>query len=200
MVRSACRAKRGSCVTMQIVEPSSVQVAQQIHHGVAVRGVEVAGGLVGRAGCGSPASARATATRCCWPPDSCAGRWRERCAMLTRSSASPTQRFALGRGHAAVGERQLDVLEHRQVADQVEALEDEPDLPVADARALGERQALHRRAVEPVVAHGRRVEQPEDREQRRLAAARGTGDRHVLAPAGSRDARPRARASRPRRS
>jgi len=38
--------------------------------------------------------------------------------------------------HAAVGERQLDVLEHRQIANQVEALKDEPDLAVAYARAL----------------------------------------------------------------
>ena len=39
--------------------------------------------------------------------------------------------------HAAVGERQLDVLIHGEIADQVEALEDEADLAVADARALG---------------------------------------------------------------
>ena len=40
------------------------------------------------------------------------------------------------RQHAAVRERQLDVLEHREVADQVETLKDESDLAVADARAL----------------------------------------------------------------
>ena len=51
--------------------------------------------------------------------------------MPTRSSAASTRLPALGRLHAAVGERQLDVLEHRQVADQVEALEDEADLAVA---------------------------------------------------------------------
>ena len=50
---------------------------------------------------------------------------------------------ALGGPHAAVGERQLDVLEHGQVANQVEALEDESDLAVADARAL--RRAAARR-------------------------------------------------------
>jgi hypothetical protein len=37
----------------------------------------------------------------------------------------------------AIGQRQLDVLEHGQVADQVEGLEDEADLAVADAGALG---------------------------------------------------------------
>ena len=48
--------------------------------------------------------------------------------------------LALGRLHAAIGERQLDVLVDGEVADQVEALEDEPDLAVADARALRQRQ------------------------------------------------------------
>src|SRR5215471_5181501 len=86
---------------------------------------------------GSPASALATATRCCWPPESWLGRCFERCAMLTRSSASPALRLR----HAAVRERQLHVLVHRQVADQVEALEDEPDLAIADPRTLGEAEA-----------------------------------------------------------
>ena len=89
--------------------------------------------------------------------------------------------LALGRLHAAIGERQLDVLVDVEIADQVEALEDEPDLAVADARALRERQIGDRLAVERVLALGRRVEQPEDRQERRLAAARRPGDRDVLA-------------------
>jgi hypothetical protein len=43
--------------------------------------------------------------------------------------------LALGRRHTAVRERQLDVLVHRQIADQVEALEDEADATKAQ---LGE--------------------------------------------------------------
>ena len=89
--------------------------------------------------------------------------------------------LALGRLHAAIGERQLDVLVDGEVANQVEALEDEPDLAVAHARALGERQVGDRLAVQDVLALGRRVEQAEDRQQRRLAAARRPGDRDVLA-------------------
>jgi hypothetical protein len=71
-----------------------------------------------------------------------------RCAIATRSSASFTRSLALGGRHAAVDQRQLDVLEHRQVADQVEALEDEADLAVAHARALGGGEVGHRLAVE----------------------------------------------------
>jgi hypothetical protein len=88
--------------------------------------------------------------------------------------------LALRRGHAAVGERQLDVLVHRQVADEVEGLEDEADLAVADARPVGHAQVGDRLRVERVAPLGRRVEETEQREQRRLAAARGPGDRHEL--------------------
>ena len=38
--------------------------------------------------------------------------------------------------HAAISQRQLNVLVNRQVADQVEALEDEADFAVSDPRSL----------------------------------------------------------------
>ena len=41
------------------------------------------------------------------------------------------------RGQPAIGQRQLDVLPDRQVADEIEALEDEADLAVAHPGALG---------------------------------------------------------------
>jgi aminopeptidase N len=55
--------------------------------------------------------------------------------------ADPLQRrqdalAAVGGGEAAIGERQLDVLRHGEIADQVEALEDEADPAIADPRAL----------------------------------------------------------------
>jgi hypothetical protein len=51
----------------------AVQLAQQPHHGLAVLRVEVAGGLVGEQDRRLADEARATATRCCWPPESCDG-------------------------------------------------------------------------------------------------------------------------------
>src|ERR1019366_6320980 len=86
-------------------------------------------------------------------------------------------RLALGPGHAAGGERKLYVLVDREVADEVERLEYEPDLAVADARPVGGREALDQAAVEQVCALRRRVQEPEDREERGLSAARGAGDR-----------------------
>jgi hypothetical protein len=86
-------------------------------------------------------------------------------------------------GHAAIGERQLDVLVHGEIADQVERLEDEADLLVADAGAIGEGEVGDLLLVQPIAAFRRGIEQPEDRQQRRLATAGRAGDRHVLAVA-----------------
>ena len=80
-----------------------------------------------------------------------------------------------------IGERQLDVLVNGEVADQVEALEDEADLLVADARAVGEVEILDRLAVQQVTATAGRVEQSDDGQQRRFAAARRAGNGDVFA-------------------
>src|ERR1700739_4187884 len=47
-------------------------------------------------------------------------------------------------------------------------------------RALAEAEVRDRLAVEPIVAIGRGIEQSENRQQRRLAAARRPGNRDVL--------------------
>ena len=89
--------------------------------------------------------------------------------------------LAVGRGQAAVAQRHVDVVEHVEVGDQVEALEDEPDLLVPDARHLVVVEAAHVLPVEQVGAALERVEQARDVQERRLARARGTHHRHELA-------------------
>ncbi len=102
--------------------------------------------------------------------------------MPTRSSDSCTRRFLFNRRHAgAVGERQLNVLVDGEVADEVEALEDEADFLIADARALGEIQVFDGVAVEQILTARGRIEQADDGEQRRLAAAGRAGHGDVLA-------------------
>ena len=81
----------------------------------------------------------------------------------------------------AIRERQLDVLVDGEIADQVERLKDESDLPVANARALGRAQLAHRLAIEQVGAVCWRVQQAEDGKERRLATPRRAGDREVAA-------------------
>src|SRR2546422_4021960 len=89
--------------------------------------------------------------------------------------------LTLGAGHAAVGERQLDVFVHRQVANQIERLEDEPDPPIPYSGPLGSGEVRNRSVFEQVGPLRRRVEQAEQRQQRRLAAPRGPRDRDVVA-------------------
>ena len=88
---------------------------------------------------------------------------------------------ALAGGHAAIGQRQLDILKDGEIADQIEALKNESDLAIPDARAILGRQIRDGLAVQPVLAAAGRVEQPEDRQQGGLAAPGRAGDRHVLA-------------------
>ena len=59
-----------SCVTMMMVMPCVVEFLENAHDLDAGVAVEVAGGLVGENHSGSLTSARAMATRCCWPPES----------------------------------------------------------------------------------------------------------------------------------
>src|SRR5262245_54583471 len=81
----------------------------------------------------------------------------------------------------AKGERQLHVLEHREIADQVERLEDETDLPVPDARAFGAIDPFDGITAQGITATARRVEEPKDREQGRFPAAGGPFDGDVVA-------------------
>jgi hypothetical protein len=109
---------------------------------------------------GSFTRARAMATRCCWPPESWLGVWCARWPMPTASSSPCAFRVALGRlvRVAVVEQGQLDVLERRRPRQQVEVLEHEPDLAVAQdgARVLVEaRDVLRLQEVAARTSGGR---------------------------------------------
>src|SRR5260221_2647348 len=89
--------------------------------------------------------------------------------------------LALRAWHAAIGQRQLHVLIHREVADQVESLENEADLAVTDAGALAQLQPLHGPAVQFVFPLAGGIEQSQDGQQSRLSAAAGPANGQVLA-------------------
>ena len=97
---------------MQIVGAAAVQVAEQLHHRLAVAASRGCRWARRRAGWRArPTSARATATRCCWPPESWPGSaWRGGAMPDLARARSSHALLALRRPHPAVGERQLDVL------------------------------------------------------------------------------------------
>ena len=97
--------------------------------------VEVAGRLVRQQQARPGAKARARATRCCSPPESCPGRWVRRWPSPTASSAA-----ARSHGVAPAGEfqRHGDILQRRHRRDEMEGLEHDADglSPQAGQRVL----------------------------------------------------------------
>ena len=115
---------------------------------------------------GAVASARASAMRCCWPPDNCAG-------YLASLPGSPTSfrqfgypRKRLLARHLAVGEAVGHVVGHREVGEQRVRLEHDAVV------ALGRRQPRDVAPGELDAAGGLHLEPGDDAQQRGLAAAR----------------------------
>ena len=129
-------------------------------------------------------SARAIATRCCWPPESWLGWWSSRPASptISRQRRACSSRSFAECAVRRVDQRQLDVLERRGARQQVERLEDEPDLAVADLRARrrgrGPRRRRRRGSSGPTVGP---VEAADDVHERALAGARRAHDGDELA-------------------
>ena len=120
--------------------------------------------------------ARAMATRCCSPPDSCAGKW-----SLRAIEVHQTER--VHRSHRIVGDfgDERDIFPRGQAGDQIVELEHEADV----APAVGGQLCLvgPGQVGVPVehLAARRHVEPAENVEQRRLAGARRTQQNDELA-------------------
>ena len=124
---------------------------------------------------GRLARARATATRCCCPPESSDGRCFRR-FLQPHGLDDVVEPGGVG---LAAGEarRERDVLRRRERRDEVERLEDEPDAVAAQLRQLA---VVELRDVGVTDEHGarRQVVEPGDAvHQRRLARARRAHDR-----------------------
>src|SRR5713101_785262 len=116
----------------------AVQVAQELHDRFAVLGVQVSRGLVSH-------QDERIADQRAGHSDTLlltAGELR-RVVAQAMGHADALERalhllLALARAGAAIGERELHVFVHGEIADQVEGLKDEADLAVANARALAD--------------------------------------------------------------
>ena len=120
-------------------------------------------------------SARARATRCFWPPESCHVRRRGHLLEVQHLEG-----LAHAPGHLRVGEppgpqAEGDVLEDREVGEQGVVLEDGVDGPPVGG------QPRDVRAAEQDLAVVGDLEARDDAQQRGLAASRGTENRHELA-------------------
>ena len=85
--------------------------------------------------------------------------------------------LALGGSESAIAQRHVNVVEKVEVRNQVEALEDESDLFVAQFRSGIVIQAAHVDTVQPVLATGELLKQTGDVEKGRLAGTGWSGHR-----------------------
>ena len=85
------------------------------------------------------------------------------------------------RRHLVIEQRQLDVLGHAELVDEIEALEDETDVLLAYDAALRLGVLRDILVKEEVVAVARIIEQADDIEQRGFATARRAHHRHKVA-------------------
>ena len=134
-------AKPALCVTTTMVVPCFWLISKKsscIAALVAESRLPV--GSSARRSFGESTSARASATRCCSPPESSPGRWvtRSRQAHLGEERA---RRASISRCALALDEaRHHHVLERVELGQQVVELEDEADGAVADRRELARRR------------------------------------------------------------
>ena len=109
-MRDARSATSFECVTITIVAPCAVARARAaLSTSSSLVESRLPVGSSSRSTLGCTTSARATATRCCSPPESCVGRWAARSERPTSPSAGEHATATLARRDARVHERQLDV-------------------------------------------------------------------------------------------
>ena len=173
-------AKPISCVTTIMVMPSRASSTMTSSTSLIISGSSAEVGSSNSIAIGSMASARAIATRCCWPPESSAG-------YLSRVRREPDplqQLYALGHGlvvrpaqHLLL--RQAQVLDHPQMREQFEMLEHHADAG-AQLRQVG-LGIVDLDAVEDDRRPLERLQRVDTFDQRRLARTRGAAHHHHLA-------------------
>ena len=129
-IRSAIvRASSWSCVTMIVVTPTcrwSCRISCRRWTRTLASRADRGSSRSRRPG--DVARARASATRCCWPPESCAGYLSPCSRIPTVSSSSFTRALDPRPGQARVLEPVGDVLRRREVREQGVGLEDDPEV------------------------------------------------------------------------
>ena len=158
-----------------------VELGEQVHHLLAVLGVEVAGGLVGEdeLGVGDHGAGDGDTLLL-------AARELLREVLGAVGDGHPLHHgrdplLALGSTDFHVLERQFDVLIDVELVDEVEALEHEADVALAEFGALALLQLAHLLTEQLVGAARGVVQEAEDVEQRGFAAARRPHHGHELA-------------------
>ena len=126
-------------------------------------------------------SARAIATRCCWPPESCVGRLCSRPVSPTEASARMRQAVRIRRIFVFVKQREFHIFQRVHAGKQVEVLKNEADLLVADFSELVAIEAFHGNASEQIASRGRPVQAAQKIHERGFARTGLSHDRYERA-------------------
>ena len=134
-VVATSRAKLISCVASTIVVPASARSRTMVSTSPTSSGSRAAVISSSSSSSGSVHSARTSATRCCWPPESRSGCLSTCSDRPKRARSSRAALDGVGPPYAVHPDRrQHAVVEHRQVREQVVGLEDHPDPAAHGAR------------------------------------------------------------------
>src|SRR4051812_43685642 len=117
---------------------AGVQLFEQIHYRFSVTGVQVTGRLVRQQNRRSACQGARDCDTLLLTSGELARQMFGPMAHAYALQGFGHELFSLGRGHAAIGEWQLHVFVDGQVANKIETLENESDLPIADSGPLRE--------------------------------------------------------------
>ena len=159
MPRSRCNALRKICISWRSLRSSAPSGSSRRRTG------------------GPLTIARASATRCRWPPESCTGFRSPRPGSRTRSSIASARARRSRARHPFHPQSVLDVLGHGHVREEGVVLEDRVDRP------LGGSDARHVDALQLDAAGVGTLEAGDHAQRRRLARARRAEHREELARA-----------------
>ena len=157
---------------------SFVQLSEKLHDFFTLRGMQVTGGLVGKNQLGALNDGAGDSHELLLPARKLIGEEVLFANDVKAVEDVADEADALFVGDIFIGEGDFEVLEDRQVVDEVVALENEADIGFVKLIALLYIEAMDRLAVKVVFAGPRAIEHPDNAEKRRLPGSRRSHERN----------------------
>jgi len=174
-------AVRGVPLRMRNLDDASasfVQLSEKLHDFFTLRGMQVTGGLVGQNQLGALNDGAGDSHELLLPARKLIGEEVFFANDVEAVEDVANEADALFVGDVFIGEGDFQVLEDRQVVDEVVALENEADIGFVKLIALLYIESVDRLAVKVVLAGPRAIEHADNAEERRLPGSRGSHERN----------------------
>src|SRR5438046_826484 len=119
---------------------AGVKFLQQLHYRFAIARIKIASRLVGQENRGLAGERACDCYALLLAARELAWQMFRAMRHAHALQSSGDKRFAFACAHASISKRQLDVLEHCEIANQIKTLENKADLAIANARTVGKRK------------------------------------------------------------